>query len=92
MDLNNIYRENGKLEVEILGRGFAWLDTGTHDSLLEAGHFVQTIEQRQDLKVACLEEIAFNKGWITEKSLISSAKKLNNTNYGKYLFNLLSHS
>ena len=69
-DINNIYKENNNLKVELLGRGFAWLDTGTHDSLLEAGQFVQTIEHRQGLKVACLEEIAFMNGWISKKDLL----------------------
>lgn len=86
--INNAYLDENKLHVETLGRGFAWLDTGTHDSLIEAGQFVQTVEQRQDLKVACLEEIAFNKGWITEQNLLQSAENLGNTDYGKYLFRL----
>lgn len=88
--INNAYLDAGKLNLETLGRGFAWLDTGTHDSLLEAGHFVQTIEQRQDLKVACLEEIAFSKGWITEQNLLKSAESLRSTEYGQYLFRLLN--
>tara|TARA_B100000575_G_scaffold291984_1_gene299254 strand:+ start:54446 stop:55318 length:873 start_codon:yes stop_codon:yes gene_type:complete len=86
--INNAYLDENILHVETLGRGFAWLDTGTHDSLIEAGQFVQTVEQRQDLKVACLEEIAFNKGWITEQNLLQSAENLGNTDYGKYLFRL----
>lgn len=88
--INNAYLDAGILNLETLGRGFAWLDTGTHDSLLEAGHFVQTIEQRQDLKVACLEEIAFSKGWITEQNLLKSAESLRSTDYGQYLFRLLN--
>lgn len=68
-DVNNVYLQQGGLNVELLGRGFAWLDTGTHDSLIEASQFVQTIEHRQGLKVACLEEIAFNNGWITVDEL-----------------------
>ena len=88
--INNAYLDAGTLNLETLGRGFAWLDTGTHDSLLEAGHFVQTIEQRQDLKVACLEEIAFSKGWINEKNVLKSAESLRSTDYGQYLFRLLN--
>ncbi|GAA4652471.1 glucose-1-phosphate thymidylyltransferase RfbA [Kistimonas scapharcae] len=88
-DLNRMYLEAGQLHVELLGRGFAWLDTGTHDALLEAGHFVQTIEHRQGLKVACLEEIAFNNGWLSAQQLIDQSKILNKTSYGQYLLNLV---
>ncbi len=88
-DVNNIYLERGDLNVETLGRGFAWLDTGTHDSLLEAGQFVQIIEQRQGLKIACLEEIAFNNGWIDALALSQRAELLNKTSYGKYLSKIL---
>lgn len=84
-DVNNAYQERGDLEVQILGRGFAWLDTGTHDSLIEAGQFVQTVEGRQGLKIACLEEIAFRQGWITKDSLLRQADVLKKTNYGNYL-------
>lgn len=84
-DINNAYLERGDLSVELLGRGFAWLDTGTHDSLLDAGTFVQTIEKRQGLKVACLEEIAFQRGWISKALLLEQANKLNKTGYGAYL-------
>jgi len=84
-DINNAYQARGDLKVELLGRGFAWLDTGTHDSLLEAGQFVQTIEHRQGLKVACLEEIAFHNGWISKAELILQAEKLKETSYGEYL-------
>ena len=84
-DINKIYQKKHNLSVELLGRGFAWLDTGTHDSLIEAGQFVQTIEHRQGLKVACLEEIAFQNGWIDKKSLLKQADRLNQTNYGQYL-------
>lgn len=84
-DVNMSYLQQGKLRVSLLGRGFAWLDTGTHDSLLEAGHFVQTIEQRQGLKVACLEEIAFRNKWIDETTLLSQAEALAKTSYGAYL-------
>ena len=84
-DINNIYLQSGNLKVELLGRGFAWLDTGTHDSLLDAGHFVQTIEKRQGLKIACLEEIAFQKKWIDSEKLLKSADFFNKTKYGEYL-------
>ena len=87
-DVNNAYLEMGSLNVEVLGRGFAWLDTGTHDSLIDAGTFVQTIEQRQGLKVACLEEIAFDQGWITEDELIAQGESLKKTGYGQYLLKL----
>jgi glucose-1-phosphate thymidylyltransferase len=88
-DVNNVYLQRGDLNVNVLGRGFAWLDTGTHDSLMEAGHFVQTIERRQGLKVACLEEIAYNKGWLTLSELLTSAESLKKTGYGQYLFKLV---
>jgi glucose-1-phosphate thymidylyltransferase len=84
-DINDAYRVRGDLKVELLGRGFAWLDTGTHDSLMEAGQFVQTIEQRQGLKVACLEEIAFHKGWLSKSLLLRQADALKKTSYGEYL-------
>mgnify|MGYP000385871594 CR=1 FL=1 len=84
-DINNAYQNRGDLTVELLSRGFAWLDTGTHDSLIEAGQFVQTVEHRQGLKVACLEEIAFHQGWITKDKLLKQAKALKKTNYGEYL-------
>lgn len=84
-DINNVYQRRGDLRVELLGRGFAWLDTGTHDSLLDAGQFVQTIEHRQGLKVACLEEIAFHNGWISQAQLLCQADKLKKTYYGEYL-------
>ncbi|QXI16360.1 glucose-1-phosphate thymidylyltransferase RfbA [Pseudomonas hamedanensis] len=88
-DVNSAYLDQKSLNVEMLGRGFAWLDTGTHDSLLEASHFVHTIEQRQGLKVACLEEIAFTNGWITAEQLASQAQALKKTGYGQYLQKLL---
>ncbi|PRA58954.1 MULTISPECIES: glucose-1-phosphate thymidylyltransferase RfbA [Pseudomonas] len=91
-DINRAYLERKTLNVEILGRGFAWLDTGTHESLLEASHFVHTIEQRQGLKVACLEEIAYNLGWITAEQLTVQASALKKTGYGKYLEKLLESS
>lgn len=84
-DVNNAYLQRGDLNVAVLGRGFAWLDTGTHDSLLEAGQFVQTVEHRQGLKVACLEEIAFHKGWLTEQDLMNIGTALKKTGYGQYL-------
>jgi glucose-1-phosphate thymidylyltransferase len=84
-DINKAYLARGDLNVELLGRGFAWLDTGTHDSLIEAGQFVQTIEHHQGLKVACLEEIAFRKGWISKTVLLAEAEKLKKTDYGQYL-------
>ena len=88
--INNVYLQNKNLNVEILGRGFAWLDTGTHDSLIEAGQFIQTIEKRQGLKIACLEEIAYFKKWITLEEVMSAAKGLEKTDYGKYLKNIIS--
>jgi glucose-1-phosphate thymidylyltransferase len=84
-DLNIAYMQQNKLNVSLLGRGFAWLDTGTHDSLLEAGQFVQTVEHRQGLKVACLEEIAYRNNWITVDQLIEQGDKLKKTGYGQYL-------
>ncbi|MDA9231739.1 glucose-1-phosphate thymidylyltransferase RfbA [Porticoccaceae bacterium] len=84
-DINNIYLARGDLKVQLLGRGFAWLDTGTHDSLLDAGRFVQTVEQRQGLKIACLEEIAYQQGWISKAHLLEQAQKLKKTSYGAYL-------
>jgi glucose-1-phosphate thymidylyltransferase len=89
--INNEYLRRGKLNVELLGRGFAWLDTGTHDSLLEASHFVQTIEHRQGLKVACLEEIAYSKQWLTKDQIIELAQPMLKNNYGQYLLELVSH-
>ncbi|MDN6336431.1 MAG: glucose-1-phosphate thymidylyltransferase RfbA [Halomonas sp.] len=83
--INNAYLERGDLRVERLGRGFAWLDTGTHDSLLEASQYVQTIEHRQGLKVACLEEIAWLQGWLSDDELAAAAKALKKTGYGQYL-------
>lgn len=88
-DINNIYLEKGALNVELLGRGFAWLDTGTHDSLLAAGDFVQTVEKRQGLKVACLEEIAYRKSWITQSLLEQRANQFSKTGYGQYLLKVL---
>lgn len=86
--INNAYLGRGDLSVEVLGRGFAWLDTGTHDSLLEAGSFVQTLERRQGLKLACLEEIAFNQGWLNVSDLIKTGNELNKSSYGQYLLSI----
>lgn len=91
-DVNSAYLDKQTLNVEMLGRGFAWLDTGTHESLLEASHFVHTIEQRQGLKVACLEEIAYNNGWISTVQLQAQADALKKTGYGQYLQKLLDSS
>ncbi len=88
-DINNAYLTRGDLNVSLLGRGFAWLDTGTHDALLEAGQFVQTIEHRQGLKVACLEEIAYRRGWISAEGLQQQASALIKTGYGQYLQKVL---
>lgn len=91
-DVNNIYLERSGLNVELLGRGFAWLDTGTHDSLLEASQFVQTVEHRQGLKIACLEEISFNNGWINSDQLLERANFFKKTGYGQYLLKLHKES
>ncbi|MEZ5756622.1 MAG: glucose-1-phosphate thymidylyltransferase RfbA [Emcibacteraceae bacterium] len=84
-DVNRAYLDRGDLNVSLLGRGFAWLDTGTHDSLMDAGHFVQTIEKRQGFKIACLEEIAYSKGWISNGELRERASFYGKTDYGRYL-------
>lgn len=89
--VNNTYLERGDLNVELLGRGFAWLDTGTHESLLEASHFVQAIEHRQGLKVSCLEEIAWNNGWIADEQVLACAKPMLKNEYGKYLESLIKN-
>jgi glucose-1-phosphate thymidylyltransferase len=89
-DLNRLYLEEGRLSVQIMGRGYAWLDTGTHDSLLDAGQFISTIERRQGLKVACPEEIAFRKRWISKEQLERLAHQLSKSGYGQYLQNLAS--
>lgn len=88
-DLNRLYLEAGELQVRVMGRGHAWLDTGTHDSLLEAGQFIQTIEKRQGLKVSCPEEIAWRRGWIDDAQLRALAAPLAKTGYGQYLLRLL---
>jgi glucose-1-phosphate thymidylyltransferase len=87
-DINKAYLEKGELTVEIMGRGFAWLDTGTHESLLEASTFIETIEKRQNLKVACLEEIAYRMGYISREQLIALAQPLKKNGYGKYMLRL----
>lgn len=87
--LNKIYLDNGQLSVEMLGRGFAWLDTGTYESLLEASMFVQTIEHRQGFKVAVLEEIAYNNGWIDRATLLAQASSMAKNSYGQYLYDLV---
>ena len=89
-DVNNTYLQRGQLHVSLLGRGFAWLDTGTHDSLMEASHFVHTIETRQGMKVACLEEIAYHQGWLTAEQLAVQAQALSKTGYGQYLQRILT--
>ena len=91
-DVNQRYLDLGKLNVEIMGRGFAWLDTGTHDSLLEASSFIATLQKRQGLQVACPEEIAFAQKWISAEQLEKLAQPFIKTNYGKYLINLLKHA
>lgn len=88
-DVNRDYLERGALQVEVLGRGMAWLDTGTHESLLDASHFIETIEKRQGLKIACPEEIAFRQGWIGTQELERLAKPLAQSGYGRYLLGLL---
>ncbi len=87
-DLNRLYLDEKKLKVKILGRGMAWLDTGTHESLLQAANYIQTIEQRQGLKISCIEEIAFKKGFIDKKQLIDLAQPLLKSHYGEYLMNI----
>ena len=84
-DLNRLYLNQGALKVELMGRGYAWLDTGTHDSLLEAGQFIATLERRQGFKVACPEEIAWRKGWLSDDELVALAAPLAKSGYGKYL-------
>jgi len=88
-DVNRVYLEQGSLNVELLGRGFAWLDTGTHESLLQAAQFVETIEKRQGYKIACLEEIAFNQGWLSKEQMQTQADQLKKNGYGQYLQDIL---
>ena len=87
--VNQMYLERGDLNVELLGRGFAWLDTGTHASLLEAAQFVETLEKRQGYKVACLEEIAFNQGWLSKEQVLSIGRSMSKNDYGQYLISLV---
>ena len=87
--VNQMYLERGDLNVELLGRGFAWLDTGTHESLLEAAQFVETIEKRQGYKVACLEEIAFNNGWLSAEQILEIGQSMSKNDYGQYLISLV---
>ncbi len=89
-DVNKVYLERGQLQVELMGRGMAWLDTGTHESLLQACNFVETVEQRQGLKIACLEEIAYRQGWISAGELEALARPLEKSGYGSYLLELLA--
>ena len=91
-DLNNIYLKSGNMQVEFLGRGFAWLDTGSHESLMEASQFIQTIEKRQGLKVACLEEISLLNKWISNKKLKLDIEKMKDSNYKQYLYQLLNEN
>ncbi len=88
-DVNRHYLEQGKLDVQRMGRGMAWLDTGTFDAMLEAAHFIQTLERRQGLKVASPEEIAFDKGWIDQEQLLRLAEPLRKSGYGEYLAGLV---
>ncbi|MFA5330433.1 MAG: glucose-1-phosphate thymidylyltransferase RfbA [Prolixibacteraceae bacterium] len=87
-DLNRLYLEEGRLNMKLLGRGFAWLDTGTHESLMQASNFIHTIEERQGLKVSCIEEIAYSRGFITEEQLLKLAEPLRKNQYGEYLIKL----
>lgn len=87
--INQAYLERGDLNVEVLGRGFAWLDTGTHESLLEAAQFVETVEKRQGYKIACLEEIALKNGWLSASQLVLAGERLSKNGYGRYLLDLV---
>ena len=86
--INEMYLNENRLKVDLFGRGYAWLDTGSHEDLLEASKFIETIERRQGLKVACIEEIAFEKGYISQKQLLATAKVMINNQYGQYLLSL----
>ena len=90
-DVNRTYLERGQLHVEKLARGIAWLDTGTHESLIQAGNYIQAIEERQGLMVACLEEIAFRMGYISEADLLRLARAMESSAYGQYLFRVVEH-
>tara|TARA_B100000886_G_scaffold256483_1_gene181755 strand:- start:521 stop:1270 length:750 start_codon:yes stop_codon:yes gene_type:complete len=87
-DINNLYLKKNKMNVELLGRGFAWLDTGTHESLIEASQFVLTIEKRQGLKIACIEEIAYHNGWISYDDVVEKGESMKQNGYGQYLLNI----
>ena len=89
--VNEVYLHNNNLNVELLGRGFAWLDTGTHDSLIEAGSFVETVQKRQGMMVACPEEIAWRNGWLSNEDLIKLGGNLSKNHYGQYLIKLANH-
>jgi len=89
-DVINAYLKRGQLNLKILGRGYAWLDTGTHDSLLDAGQFVKTVEERQGYKIACLEEIAYKRGWLSREQVLAQAQSVAETKYGKYLLDMIS--
>jgi len=89
-DLNRVYLEEGTLEIKLMGRGMAWLDTGTYESLLQAANFIATLEQRQGLKASCIEEIAYNRGFINQKQLLELAQPIKNSQYGKYLLRIAS--
>jgi len=91
-DLNRLYLQENRLKVKLLGRGMAWLDTGTHDSLLQAANFIATIEKRQGLKIACIEEIAYNKGYIDKNQLLQLGEKLQKNQYGQYLLKLIAQN
>ena len=88
-DVNNVYLQRGELRVARMGRGFAWFDTGTHEDLLEAGEYVRTIEMRQGLKIACVEEVAYHMGYIDRDRLLAEARRFGKNDYGRYLANLL---
>lgn len=91
-DINKVYMNNGKLNVQVMNRGYAWLDTGTHDSLLEASNFIATIEKRQNLKVACPEEIAYRMSWISKDDLLKLAQPMKKNDYGKYLIRIVNEN
>jgi glucose-1-phosphate thymidylyltransferase len=90
LNLNRVFLEEGSLEIKLMGRGMAWLDTGTYESLLQAANFIATLEQRQGLKASCIEEIAYNRGFIDKNQLIALAEPLKNSQYGKYLLRIAS--
>jgi glucose-1-phosphate thymidylyltransferase len=88
-DVNGHYLKQGYLTVNLMSRGYAWLDTGTHEDLIKVSTFVEVVESRQGFKIACLEEVSFNNGWITAEMLISKAEQMKNTDYGKYLMSII---